>query len=130
MRTMVFKGMAVLLMIALVQATVVPAVWAEGQPKSVEDPSQTTATGAGLQAASWLVTLPYGAAKCVVAILGGITGGFAYVFTAGDLDTAKKVWHTSVYGDYVITPDHLKGDKPVRFFSYSSEDGPPADNKK
>ena len=51
----------------------------------------------------------------VFAILGGVTGVLTYVFSGGDTDAAMAVWGTSVYGTYVITPDHLKGDKAVRF---------------
>ncbi len=116
MRTMM-KGLAVLLVVALVHLTLVPVSIAQG----AEDASQGSAKGAGLQAASWLLTLPYGAAKVCFAIVGGVTGGLTYVFSGGNLDAAKSVWHTSVYGTYVITPEHLQGDKPVRFLGVASE---------
>ncbi|TAJ11055.1 MAG: hypothetical protein EPO61_00230 [Nitrospirae bacterium] len=116
MRTMM-KGLAVLLVVALVHLAVVPVIAAQG----TEDASQGSAKGAGLQAASWLLTLPYGATKVCFAILGGVTGGLTYVFSGGNLDAAKSVWHTSVYGTYVLTPEHLQGDKPVRFLGVASE---------
>lgn len=125
MRTMM-KGMAVLLVVALVQLAVIPVSHAQG----AEDPSQSSAKGAGLQAASWLATLPYGAAKVCFAILGGVTGGLTYAFSGGNLDAAKAVWHTSVYGTYVLTPEHLQGDKPVRFLGYSTEEPAPTEDKK
>lgn len=124
MRTMM-KGLAVLVVVALVHLAVVPVVVAQGA-QGTEDATSGSAKGAGLQAASWLVTLPYGAAKVCFAILGGVTGGLTYVFSGGNLDAAKSVWHTSVYGTYVITPEHLQGDKPVRFLGVASEsDGAP-----
>lgn len=116
MQTMM-KGLAVLLVVALVHVAVIPVSHAQG----AEDATSGSAKGAGLQAASWLVTLPYGAAKVCFAIVGGVTGGLTYVFSGGNLDAAKAVWHTSVYGTYVITPEHLQGDKPVRFLGVASE---------
>ncbi len=118
MQTMM-KGLVVLLVLALVHLAVIPIGHAQG----TEDAASGSAQGAGLQAASWLVTLPYGAAKVCFAILGGVTGGLTYVFSGGNLDAAKSVWHTSVYGTYVITPEHLQGDRPVRFLGVASESG-------
>ncbi len=109
---------------ALVLSLLAPsgAAWAI----SGGDQNETSGSGAGLSVASWLLTVPYGAAKCAFALLGGVVGGFTYGLTGGDLDTAKKVWTTSMYGTYIITPEHLRGDKPVRFFGHASENGPPA----
>jgi hypothetical protein len=74
---------------------------------------------AGLGVASALLTLPYGPAKIVYAALGGLVGGATWLLTGGNLETAKTVWEPSFYGDYVITPDHLTGKKPLRFFGVS-----------
>jgi hypothetical protein len=114
------RTIALVLVLAVAHLAVIQASWAQeaaakSSSVSTEDPSQHSASGAGLQAASWLLTIPYGAAKIVFAVLGGVTGGLAYVFSGGDTDAAMAVWGTSVYGTYVITPDHLKGDKAVRF---------------
>lgn len=121
MKTMM-KGIAVLLVLAFVHLAVIPVGHAQG----AEDATSGSAKGAGLQAASWLLTIPYGATKVCFAILGGVTGGLTYVFSGGNLDAAKSVWQTSVYGTYVLTPEHLQGDKPVRFLGVASEnDGAP-----
>ncbi len=74
-----------------------------------------TATDVGLGFASFLTTLPYGAVKIAYAGIGAIIGGFTYALTAGDLDSANVVWEKSLLGTYVITPDHLTGDKQIRF---------------
>ena len=74
---------------------------------------------AGLGVASALLTLPYGPAKIIYAGLGGIIGGATWVLTGGNIETAQAVWEPSFYGDYVITPDHLKGKTPLRFFGVS-----------
>lgn len=80
-----------------------------------------TPAGAGLQAASWLVTLPYGALKVGFALVGGVVGGMTYALTGGDLKAAQSVWTTTMYGTYIITPEHLKGEKPVHFIGESEE---------
>ena len=35
--------------------------------------------------------------------------------------TAKNIWIPSMYGTYIITPEHLKGDKPIRFLGVPAE---------
>ena len=77
---------------------------------------------AGLGVASALLTLPYGPAKIIYAGLGGIVGGATWVLTGGNTETAQTVWEPSFYGDYVVTPDHLTGKKPLRFFGVSPYD--------
>lgn len=118
------KACVIIVGLALVVSLSVPggSAWA----MSGGDQNETSGSGAGLSAASFLLTVPYGAAKCAFALLGGIVGGFTYGLTGGDLETAKKVWTTSMYGTYVITPEHLRGDKPVRFFGQASDNGPSA----
>jgi hypothetical protein len=109
------------LVLAVAHLAVIQVAWAQeaaakSSSLSTEDPSQNSVSGAGLQAASWLATVIYGPFKIAFAIVGGVTGGLTYLFSGGDTDAAMSVWGTSVYGTYVITPDHLKGDKAVRFF--------------
>ncbi|MCA9471392.1 MAG: hypothetical protein MRJ96_09795 [Nitrospirales bacterium] len=85
------------------------------QPVFAEEEKSDKAADIGLGIASFLSTLPYGAVKIAYAGLGAIVGGFTYLLTAGDLDSANIVWEKSLLGTYVITPEHLTGDKPVRF---------------
>ena len=42
-------------------------------------------------------------------------GGLAYAFSGGNEQAAKSIWDTSLYGTYIITPDHLQGNRPIRF---------------
>jgi hypothetical protein len=53
--------------------------------------------------------------KVVYGTLGLLTGSLAYVLTAGDSDTAQRVWSPSLGGAYVVTPAMLRGDEPVLF---------------
>jgi hypothetical protein len=87
-----------------------------------EGGSESTGSQAGMGAASFFVNLLYMPTKIVYAVLGGIVGGFAYGLSGGDDKVAKKVWDTSLRGTYVITPDHLRGDKPVRFLGVPQEE--------
>lgn len=105
----------VLLTFSLVVGIGAPGVSMAEEP-TMSSPSNQAALGIG----SALLTLVYFPAKLVYATLGGIVGGFTYALTGGDLDTAKEVWEPSFYGTYVITPDHLKGNEPVRFFGVSA----------
>jgi hypothetical protein len=69
----------------------------------------------GLGVASFLCSVPYGAAKVALAIVGGITGAFTYVLSGLDKKAADAVWYTTIEGDYLVTPDHLRGKKDLRF---------------
>jgi hypothetical protein len=81
-------------------------------------------SGAGLQAASWLATVPYGAAKVVYAVSGGLVGGLAWVMTGGNTDIAKAIWSPTMTGHYIVQPQNLTGDRPLRFVGGgSSEEG-------
>lgn len=112
----------VVAVLAFCSLTLVPAGWSQGTEEAQkQDREQGSASGAGLQVASVLITIPYFAAKGTFALLGAISGGLTYVFSGLDSDAAKKVWVTSMYGTYIITPEHLTGDKPVRFLGVSEE---------
>lgn len=75
------------------------------------EPGYDLATGA----ACFLITPVYGAFKLAFAGLGALTGGLTWIFTGGDTETAQRIWTTSLGGDYIITPAHLAGHKPIRF---------------
>lgn len=88
---------------------------------STSDTSQGTTSGAGMQVAALGATLIYVPFKLVLAIGGGIVGGLAYAFSGGSEQTAKGIWIPSMYGTYLITPEHLNGDRSVRFFGIAAE---------
>lgn len=50
------------------------AVAFTGNPAIAAEKSGTSPEGMGLQAASWLATIPYGAVKVAFALTGGIVG--------------------------------------------------------
>lgn len=98
--------------------TITPPAWS--QP-SASDQQQGTAAGAGMQAAAAVSTILYFPFKGAFAIGGGIVGGLAYLFSGGSEQTAKSIWIPSMYGTYVIVPEHLTGDRPVRFLGVAAE---------
>ncbi len=93
-------------------------VWSQS---SSADTQQGTASGAGMGAASAALTILYFPFKGAFALGGGIVGGLAYLFSGGSEQTAKSIWIPSMYGTYVITPEHLSGNRPVRFFGVAAE---------
>ena len=80
-----------------------------------------TPSGAGLQAASWLATVPYGAAKVIYAVSGGLVGGLAWVMTGGNTDIAKAIWSPTMTGHYTVQPQNLTGDRALHFVGGSPE---------
>lgn len=79
-----------------------------------------SAAGPGTEAvqglASYFLTMPYGGIKMAVAVMGALAGGMGFIFTGGDKVTAGKIWGPTLGGEYVITPEHIRGDKDLHFF--------------
>lgn len=113
MRNMFTKTVAIMMIVAFSSLTVVPMGLA--QEKSNED-TENTGTQYGLGVASFFTSIVYTPVKLAFATMGGIFGGFTYLFSSGNEKAANSVWDTSMRGTYVITPRHLKGEEPVRFF--------------
>jgi hypothetical protein len=78
---------------------------------------------AGWGALAVLANVVYMPAKAVYAVMGGLTGGIAYVCTAGNLDTATDIWEMSLGGTYVLTPSMLRGETPIAFAGSTSSAG-------
>lgn len=119
-----FKVLLILVLMAFGSTTFVfPLLAQDTAPSSTPtaDASTGTPSGVGMQAASAVATILYFPFKAAFAIGGGIVGGLAYAFSGGSEQTAKNIWVPSLYGTYIITPEHLKGDKPVRFLGVPSE---------
>jgi hypothetical protein len=106
------KKFAIRMVVVLVALAVclTPVAWA-AEKSNGESP----AADVGLGVASFLCSVPYGAAKVSMAIVGGVVGGLTYVFSGFDKKAADSVWYTTMEGDYVVTPDHLRGKKDLRF---------------
>ena len=92
-----------------------------GSPAIAADNSGTSPSGVGLQVASWMATVPYGAAKVAYALSGGIVGGLTWVLNGGNERAAEAVWNPSIFGDYIVQPQNLTGEKPLHFVGRSSD---------
>lgn len=57
----------------------------------------------------------YMPAKFAYATIGGVTGGFAFALTGGDMQTAEAIWVPTMSGTYVVTPRMLQGQEPIYF---------------
>lgn len=122
------KLVAVFLLLALCTVTMVPSAWSQesAAPSSSQSTEGGTASSAGMQAAAGVSTLLYLPLKLAFAIGGGIVGGLAYAFSGGNEQAAKSIWDTSLYGTYIITPDHLQGNRPIRFLGIAELNDAPA----
>ena len=109
----------VLILVITYCSMLVAPAWSQSSSAGTQE--GTTASGAGMQAAAGLATVFYLPFKAAFAIGGGIVGGLAYLFSGLNEPTAKSIWVPSMYGTYVITPEHLSGDRPVRFLGVAAE---------
>jgi hypothetical protein len=115
---------AIGLLVALCTVLTVPSAWSqEPQPTVSSDGAEGgSASSAGMGAAAGLSTILYLPLKAAFAIGGGLVGGLAYAFSGGNENAAKSIWTTSMYGTYIITPEHLRGDRPIRFLGVPETD--------
>jgi hypothetical protein len=88
------------------------------RPALAEEDNFLADVGIGLGTA--LVNVLYIPAKFTYATVGSLIGGFAWVLTLGDTDTAMGVWEPTLGGSYVVTPSMLRGDEPVEFSGTTS----------
>jgi len=107
----------------LAQLAFVLVVAASPGLAQAQEPEPTYENG-GLGAAAVLCSLVYGPVKVATSILGLVVGGFAYPLSGGDTDVMMRVINTSVRGDYVVTPSHLRGEQPLEFFGRAPEAEP------
>ena len=91
------------------------------QPDSAPAEQESTGAAAGWGALSALTSLVYAPVKVVYAVGGLVVGGFAWVFSAGDNDVVRTVTTPAVRGDYVVTPEHLRGKRPLDFIGRDPE---------
>ena len=61
--------------------------------------------------------------KLGYAVLGGVTGSFAYVLTGANSQAAETIWTPSMGGDYVLTADHLRGQETIHFSTTTGSSG-------
>lgn len=77
-------------------------------------------TKAGIGLGTALVNVLYIPAKFTYATVGGLIGGFAWLLSLGDTDTAMGVWEPTMGGSYIVTPDMLRGRESLEFTGSTS----------
>jgi hypothetical protein len=91
----------------------VVAVFVAGAPASAELEDPSLLAEGGLGATSALISLVYGPFKLAYAASGIALGSGSFLWTWGDRDSAMAIVNTAVGGDYVITPEHLRGSDEI-----------------
>ena len=79
---------------------------------------------AGIGLATAMANIFYIPAKLTYAALGGVTGGLTYALTLGNTEAAEKVWVASGGGDYVLSTEHVSGQRKVHFTGQQQPDAP------
>jgi hypothetical protein len=85
----------------------VPALGGTARADYLED--------AGMGTATVVANVVYVPVKLGYALLGGMTGGVAYVLTGANYNVAERVWVPSMGGNYVLSTDQLRGAEPIQF---------------
>jgi hypothetical protein len=80
-------------------------------PARAEEESIAYEGAVGLGAA--LCTLVYSPLKLTYAAGGLVISGLAWLCTAGDTGVMETIYTAAVGGDYVVTPAHLEGSRPL-----------------
>ena len=75
---------------------------------------------AGIGLGTALVNVLYIPAKFTYATVGGLIGGFAWLLSLGDTETAMGVWQPTMGGSYIVTPNMLRGRESLEFTGSSS----------
>jgi len=122
MKTQLLKGVALASLVAVMSGPV-HAQTADANNPAAEPVGQEAGYGVGAALASVF----YIPAKVTYAGLGLLTGGLGYILTGGRADVANNIIYPAVRGNYVVTPNHLKGTDPI-YFVGPAPDAPQAEN--
>lgn len=102
-------------------------VLAVGAPSAAR--AESTWSEAGVSAGAVLVNFVYMPAKLTYALAGLVVTGAAYALSGGDRDVAGPILDAALRGDYVVTPDHLRGRDDLEFIGRRRSHAPgPAGN--
>ena len=122
MNTISMRRFAVAIVAASVLSTPVAAFARDANSKEAS-------ADLGIGVVTALANVVYMPVKVTYGLMGGITGGFAYVLSGANRDVADGVWVPSLGGDYVLTTDMMTGHDKVQFNGvrqrtpYAEEDG-------
>ena len=124
MKTQMLKGLALSLFVAMTFSPLHAQTAAPQEPPAQE--SATEEMGYGLGAA--VASIFYIPVKFTYATLGLLTGGLGFALTGGRGDVANNIIYPAVKGNWVVTPNNLKGTEPLYFVGAPPpESGPRVD---
>jgi hypothetical protein len=98
-------------------AAALAAVLASSVFPMVAGAAQTKEAGSdfGIGMVAVLANVVYMPVKVTYGLLGGLTGGFAYVLSGANREVADGVWVPSMGGDYILTTSMMTGHEKVHF---------------
>lgn len=115
---------------AMIAACLTAAVaWGSLVPAAQASETKEAGNDFGIGMVTVLANVVYMPVKVTYGLLGGVTGGFAYVLSGANREVADGVWVPSLGGDYVLTTDMMTGHDKVQFngirerSAYAEEDG-------
>lgn len=97
--------------------------WASADPRE-----QGAGTHFLVGIAAGFLTLLYTPIKIVYATASLPVGGLVYTWSLGDMEMTRRVMLSGTQGSYVVTPEHLRGEKRFSFVGSAEEEdagGPP-----
>jgi hypothetical protein len=62
-----------------------------------------------------LCTIVYSPLKLAYAASGLVVGGMAWVWSFGNKRVTRPIFRAALRGDYVVTPEHLTGERRLEF---------------
>lgn len=128
MKTQFTTLLACMLAVALLAAPLASqAQQAPAKADEQQSPTKEIGSEVGWGVGTVLANVFYMPTKVVYAGLGLLTGGVGYMLTAGRGDVANEIIYPAVKGTYVLTSDHLKGEKPIVFIGPGPDDQPQAE---
>jgi hypothetical protein len=83
--------------------------------------AQDGASEAGIGAAAAISSLIYGPVKIAYSLLGVVFGGISWGLSGGDTEVLTAVVTPAIRGDYVITPNHIRGERSIEFIGRRSD---------
>ena len=119
MKTQLLKGLALGLFVAMAFSPLYAQTAGSTNQPAQTSPGEELGYGVGSAVASFF----YIPAKVTYAGLGLLTGGLGYLVTLGRADVANNIIYPAVGGNYVVTPNQLKGTEPLYFVG-----APPPEN--
>lgn len=111
---------------ALASACALVLAGIAGPARADQDPNAESNTeavaDAGIKSAAALSSIVYAPVKVAYAAGGSIVAGLAWVVSGGDAEVAKPILDASTRGDYVITPEQIKGERSIEFVGRPASD--------